>query len=149
MGGGSDRFQRLISPVASYLCHTSVQFNIQKKPKGLLKTWQLKLKVVNSSQSVVQLATLFADDDIWEYKDSLFIVQRIRARKIEQLWLVLGATSNQSINQQVSLKNKRNFPRPDLDFLCIQHLGTPSFRENYAKLYFDTKHLEKGLNREW
>ena len=50
--------------------------------------------------------------------------------------------------------------------LSTNHVGTPhqaliytfyvsntlvlsSFRENYAKLSFDVKHLEKGLNRVW
>ena len=47
------------------------------------------------------------------------------------------------------LRNKRNSPRSDLGFLCIQHLDTVPFRENYAKLYFDKKRLEKGLNRGW
>ena len=62
---------------------------------------------------------------------------------------MLGETSDQSINQQVILKNKKNSSRPDLDFLCFHHLDTAPFRENYAKLYFDTKHLEMGLNRGW
>ena len=34
---------------------------------------------------------------------------------------------------------------PNLDLLCVQQLGTAPFCENYAKLYFDAKHLEKGL----
>ena len=36
---------------------------------------------------------------------------------------------------------------PNLGILCIQQLDVASFCENYAKLYFDRKHLEKGLNR--
>ena len=38
---------------------------------------------------------------------------------------------------------------PNLDLLCVQQLGASPFCENYAKLYFDTKQLEKGLNRGW
>ena len=38
---------------------------------------------------------------------------------------------------------------PNLDLLCVQQSGAAPFCENYAKLYFDAKHLEKGLNREW
>ena len=37
---------------------------------------------------------------------------------------------------------------PNLD-LYIQQSDTVPFFENYAKLYFDTKHLGKGLNRRW
>ena len=32
---------------------------------------------------------------------------------------------------------------PNLDLLCIWQLGDVSFRENYAKLYFDAKHLKR------
>ena len=38
---------------------------------------------------------------------------------------------------------------PNLDLLCVQQLGAVLFCENYAKLYFDAKHLEKGLNWMW
>ena len=41
------------------------------------------------------------------------------------------------------------FLGPNLDLLCVQQLGTAPFCENYAKFYFDAKHLEKGLNRGW
>ena len=34
----------------------------------------------------------------------------------------------------------------NLDLLHIQQSDAASFCENYAKLYFDAKHLEKGLN---
>ena len=37
---------------------------------------------------------------------------------------------------------------PNLEFLCVQQLEAAPFCENQAKLYFDAKHLEKGLNRE-
>ena len=37
----------------------------------------------------------------------------------------------------------------NLAFLCIEKLGSGPFGENYAKLYFDVKHLEKGLNKGW
>ena len=35
----------------------------------------------------------------------------------------------------------------NLDLLYIQQLDAATFRENQAKLYFDAKHLETGLNR--
>ena len=38
---------------------------------------------------------------------------------------------------------------PDLDLSCVWQLDVAPFCENYAKLYFDAKHLEKGLNRGW
>ena len=38
---------------------------------------------------------------------------------------------------------------PNLDLLCIQLSNAAPFCKNYAKLYFDAKHLEKGLNRGW
>ena len=34
---------------------------------------------------------------------------------------------------------------PILDHLCVQQSDSAPFCENYAKLYFDAKHLEKGL----
>ena len=34
-----------------------------------------------------------------------------------------------------------------LDLYCVRLSNAASFRENYAKLYFDAKHSEKGLNR--
>ena len=38
---------------------------------------------------------------------------------------------------------------PNLDLSCVRQLDVAPFCENYAKLYFDAKHLEKGLNRGW
>ena len=38
---------------------------------------------------------------------------------------------------------------PNLYFLCVQESGAATFCENYERLYFDAKHLEKGLNRVW
>ena len=35
-----------------------------------------------------------------------------------------------------------------LDLCCVRLSNVASFCENYATLYFDAKHLEKGLNRE-
>ena len=49
-----------------------------------------------------------------------------------------------------TLKNCKSLKRlsgPNLDLLCIWQSDTAPFCENYAKLYFDAKHLEKGLNR--
>ena len=34
---------------------------------------------------------------------------------------------------------------PNLDLLCVQQSCTAHSCENYGKLYFDAKHLEKGL----
>ena len=34
-----------------------------------------------------------------------------------------------------------------LDLYCVRLLSAAHFCQNYAKLYFDAKHLEKGLNR--
>ena len=34
-----------------------------------------------------------------------------------------------------------------LDLYCVRLSNAAPFCENYAKLYFDAKHLEKGLNR--
>ena len=38
---------------------------------------------------------------------------------------------------------------PNLDLLRVQQSDAAPFREIYANLYFDAKHLEKGLNRGW
>ena len=35
----------------------------------------------------------------------------------------------------------------NLDLLCVWQLDAALFCENYSKLYFDAKHLEKRLNR--
>ena len=35
----------------------------------------------------------------------------------------------------------------NLDGFCVRQSNAGSFCENYAKLYFYAKHLEKGLNR--
>ena len=35
-----------------------------------------------------------------------------------------------------------------LDLCCIRLSNAAPFWENYTKLYFDEKHLEKGLNRD-
>ena len=41
-------------------------------------------------------------------------------------------------------------PGPNLDLLCVwQSDAVTLLSENYAKLYFDAKHLEKRLNRGW
>ena len=36
-------------------------------------------------------------------------------------------------------------PGPNLDLLCVWQSGAAPFCKNYTKLYFDAKHLEKGL----
>ena len=38
-----------------------------------------------------------------------------------------------------------NLTRPNLDLLCVWQSDAVPFCENYTKLYFDAKHLEKGL----
>ena len=38
---------------------------------------------------------------------------------------------------------------PNLDLLSVQQSDAVPFCENYTKLYFNAKHLEKGLNRGW
>ena len=38
-------------------------------------------------------------------------------------------------------------PVSNVDFLCVQQSDTALFCENYIWLYFDSKHLEKGLKR--
>ena len=40
-----------------------------------------------------------------------------------------------------------NLPGHILDLYCIQLSNAAPFCENYAKLYFDAKHLENRLNR--
>ena len=40
-------------------------------------------------------------------------------------------------------------PGPSVDLLCVRESDATPFRENYAKLYFDGKHIEKGLNVGW
>ena len=38
---------------------------------------------------------------------------------------------------------------PNLDLFCVRISNAAPFCEDYAKLYFDAKHLEKGLNWRW
>ena len=38
---------------------------------------------------------------------------------------------------------------PNLDLVYIWQSDAAPFCENYAKLQFDTEHLEKGLNTGW
>ena len=45
-------------------------------------------------------------------------------------------------------KETQNKIKFGLDLLCPT-IGCCTFCENNAKLYFDAKHLEKGLNRGW
>ena len=40
-------------------------------------------------------------------------------------------------------------PGPNLDLFCIRQSNAAPFCENYAKLYFDAKHLNKRLNKGW
>ena len=59
------------------------------------------------------------------------------------LWLILKIFLN------FQYLNLLQYPGPNVDLLCICQSDTAPFCENYAKLYFDVKHLEKGLNRGW
>ena len=38
-------------------------------------------------------------------------------------------------------------PGPNRGILCVRQSDATPFCENYAKLYFGAKYLEKGLNR--
>ena len=42
-----------------------------------------------------------------------------------------------------------SLPGPNLGRFCVRKLDAVFIHENYAKLYFHVKHLEKGLNRRW
>ena len=36
-----------------------------------------------------------------------------------------------------------------LDLYCVRLSSAAHFYENYTRLYFDAKHLEKALNEAW
>ena len=55
----------------------------------------------------------------------------------------------ETLNNDANLKNQSEPSGPNLDLLCIWQSNAAPFCEIYAKLYFDAKHLEKELNREW
>ena len=38
---------------------------------------------------------------------------------------------------------------PNLDLLCVHQSDARPFCKNYAKIYFNAKHLEKELNKGW
>ena len=38
---------------------------------------------------------------------------------------------------------------PNVDIFCVWLSNAAPFCENYAKIYFDAKHLERELNRGW
>ena len=40
-----------------------------------------------------------------------------------------------------------SLPGPNLELLCVRQSDAAFIHENYAKLYFHAKHLEKALNR--
>ena len=52
-------------------------------------------------------------------------------------------------SRRTAYLNMFNIPVPNLDFLCIQQSNAAITGKNYANLYFDAKHLVKGLNRGW
>ena len=49
--------------------------------------------------------------------------------------------------QKKCQENNLNKPEHILDLYCIQLSNAGPFCKNYAKLYFDAKHLEKGLDK--
>ena len=66
----------------------------------------------------------------------------------------IGLTKNYYITismQKISSMHKLilTISCPNLNLLCVRQSNAASFCENYAKLYFDAKHLEKGLNKGW
>ena len=46
---------------------------------------------------------------------------------------------------QVQIQIQIQMPDSNLELLCIRHLDAALFCKSHAKLYFDAKHLEKGL----
>ena len=45
--------------------------------------------------------------------------------------------------------NEKGHAGPNLDLLCVWQSDAAPFCVNHTKLYFDAKHLKKGLNRGW
>ena len=52
-----------------------------------------------------------------------------------------------NINLKKHLQSFVTLSGLNLDLLCIQQLNAVPFCKNCAKLYFDAKHLQNGLNR--
>ena len=46
----------------------------------------------------------------------------------------------------MKILNQKIWAGPNLDLLCVLQSDAAPFCGNYAKLYFDAKHLEKGLS---
>ena len=46
---------------------------------------------------------------------------------------------------QIQIQIQIQMPDSNLELLCIRHLDAALFCKNHGKLYFDAKHLEKGL----
>ena len=46
----------------------------------------------------------------------------------------------------MKILNQKIRAGPNLDLLCVLQSDAAPFCGNYAKLYFDAKHLEKGLS---
>ena len=42
-----------------------------------------------------------------------------------------------------------SLPGPNLGLFCVRESDVAFIHENYVKLHFHVKHLEKGLNRRW
>ena len=54
--------------------------------------------------------------------------------------VVLKKTSSKNFDTDLRIKLCTG---PDLDLSCVRQSEAAPFFENYAELYFDTKHLEK------
>ena len=62
---------------------------------------------------------------------------------------MLNIEKGKALNRLIHLENRKNCTAPGhiLDLHSVQLSNASSFGKNYAKLYFDAKHLEKGLKR--
>ena len=94
---------------------------------------------------------------IWPYLGELWSKKHLEAVKIElsaamnthKTWRLGNYKSEINETWSWVCPRRGSHPPSNLDFLCIQQLDTAPFCENYTKLYFDAKCLEKGLNRGW
>ena len=55
----------------------------------------------------------------------------------------------QAISPQPYFQLSQTRPGHNLDLSCVRQSDAAPFCKNYAKLYFEAKHLEKGLNSGW
>ena len=54
--------------------------------------------------------------------------------------------NNHLLNKNSKVIKNKGISGPNLDLLFVMQLDAAASCENYAKLYFDAKHLEKRLN---